>query len=143
MRKLGLCLLVLLVALAACTDYDHDTPDTEANRAGFERHFGFEAPSEVTDVYYFADEMGADVLYQLCFAAGPKTVDRIVTALDLAPAIKGRERGLGLAYEFSWWDEDDIHQATRYQKANNSQDYWRVLWYSEVTGRVYYLAYSL
>lgn len=141
MKKLGFCLLVLLVALVACTDYDHDTPDTAANRAGFERHFGFVAPPDVTDMYYFADEMGSDVLYQLGFAATPETVSRIVAALDLAPAQDAP--GLRLAYDFPWWDEADIEQATLYQKTNDSQDYWRALWYSEATGHVYYLEFTL
>jgi hypothetical protein len=97
----------------------------------------------VTDVYYFADEMGADVIYQLSFATDPKTVTRIVTALDLTPAAKEQGMGLRLAYDFPWWDENDIQQATPYQRANNSRDYLRSLWYSEATGRVYYLEYSL
>lgn len=29
-------LIILLVAFAACTDYDHDTPNTAANLADFE-----------------------------------------------------------------------------------------------------------
>lgn len=146
MKTLRLCLLAWLIwltTLAACTDYDHDIPDTAANLAGFERHFDFVVPSDVTDVFYFADEMGADVLYQLGFEAAPGTVERIVKALDLAPAAGGQEMGVGLAYDFPWWDEKDFQQAALYQKANDNQDYWRELWYSETPGRVYYLEFSL
>ena len=144
MKKLGFCLLVLLAALVACTRYDHDVPDTEANRAGFERHFGFEPPDDVTDVYYYADEMGADVLYQLGFVAGPETVARIVAALELAPADATARRDFNIARDdLAWWDAADIAQAAFYQKANDKQDYWQALWYSETTGRVYYLEYSL
>lgn len=137
------CLLVALLLLSACSDYDHDVPDTDANRAGFERLFGFAPPADVTDLYYFVDELGADVLHQLGFAAKPETVNQIVTTLDLPPADMADCHGLGLAYAFPWWDEDDIRQATFYQKANAQRDYWRALWYSEATGRVYYLEYSL
>ena len=134
--------LLLLIVLIACTAYDHDVPDTEANLAGFARHFGFTVPADVTDVYYFADELGADVLYQLGFEASPETVARIVAALDLAPSIS-ETTGLELAYDFPWWDETDIEQATGYRKSTEERDYVRALWYSERTGRVYYLEYSL
>jgi len=143
MSKLGFCLLVLLVALAACIHYDHDTPDTSANLAGFERHFGFEPPADVTDVYYYADELGVDVTYQLGFEAGPETVARIVAELDLTQADTPGGFGLGVARDFPWWDMEDIKQATLYQKTNTQRDYWRELWYSAATGRVCYLEYSL
>ncbi|MBN2006772.1 MAG: hypothetical protein JXA21_25685 [Anaerolineae bacterium] len=145
MKIIRFCLigLILLVFLVACTAYDHDTPDTEANLAGFERHFGFEPPDDVTDVYYYADEMGADVLYQLGFAAGPETVDRIVAALELVQADATARRDFKIARDdLPWWDEADIEQATFYQKANDKQDYRWALWYSKATGRVYYLEYS-
>ena len=142
-KKLCFCLLIFLAALVACTAYDHDTPDTGANLAGFERHFGFAPPDNVTDVYYYADEMGADVLYQLGFAAGPETVDRIVAALELEQADATARRDFNIARDdFPWWDEADIQQAAFYQKANDKQDYRWALWYSEATGRVYYLEYS-
>jgi hypothetical protein len=141
-RRLVGGLIILLVALAACTTYDHDVPDTAANLEGFERHFGFAAPSDVEDVYYFADETGADVLYQLGFETGPETVARIVAALDLVPVADAQEMGLGLAYDFPWWDTADIRQATRYWKSSAERDYGWALWYSEATGRVYYLEYS-
>jgi hypothetical protein len=137
-----IALSAAVVTLVACTPCDPDVPDTEANREGFERHFGFKAPPDVQDVYYFTDEMGVDVLYQLGFEASPETVARIVGALDLAPT---DSEGLlsSLTYEFPWWDEADMQRATFYQKSNPEQDYWWVLWYSETTGRVYYLEYSL
>ena len=64
-----------------------------------------------------------------------------MTALDLTPAKDAP--GLGLAYNFPWWDEADIEQATLYKKNNDSQDDWQALWYSEATGHVYYLEFTL
>jgi len=96
---------------------------------GFERHFGFEAPPDVTDVYYFADEMGVDVLYQLGFEAGPETVTRIVKELDLTQSTSASDGpSPDLAYEFPWWDEQDVQRATRYWKSNAGHDYWWALW---------------
>jgi hypothetical protein len=140
-RKLTAVALVPLI-LVACTDYDHDAPDTAANLAGFERHFGFAAPADVEDVHYFVDEMGTDVLYQLGFKAGPETVARIVNRLDLAQS-NGAQSGLGLAHDFPWWNEQGIEQATLYWKSNDEEDYWWMLWYDESMQRVYYLEYSL
>ena len=135
---------ILLATLVACTDYDHDVPDTAPNLRGFERHFGFEAPPDVTDVYYFADEMGVDVLYQLGFEAGPETVTRIVKELDLTQSTSASDGpSPDLAYEFPWWDEQDVQRATRYWKSNAGHDYWWALWYRAPTQRVYYLEYSL
>lgn len=145
LSPLRFCLLILFAALlVACTDYDHDTPDTAANLAGFERHFGFAAPADVTDVYYYADELGADVTYQLGFAAGPETVERIVAALELAQTDPTERHDFNIARDdLSWWDAADIRQATFYQKTNAEKGYWRLLWYSAATGRVYYLEYSV
>ena len=141
-RFRAIVFIILLATLVACTDYDHDVPDTATNLKGFERHFGFEAPPDVTDVYYFADEMGADVLYQLGFEAGPETVARIVNGLDLKRSDSaGPNPNLG--YEFPWWDAQDVQHATLYWKSNEGQDYWWALWYSAPTQRVYYLEYSL
>lgn len=129
--------------LACGTVYDYDVPDTAANRDGFERHFGFAAPADVADLYYFADELGADVKYQLGFKVGPETVAAVVTALDLAPLDASEARGLSIAHDFPWWDKADIQRATFYQKTNAGEDYWWEFWYSEATGYVYYLEYSL
>ena len=133
----------LAVLLIACTAYDHDVPDTQANREGFARHFDVAPPSDVTNLYYFADELGADANYQLGFEATPETVDRIVEALDLNPSPEAQEQGLGLAYDMPWWDETEIAQATHYRKSTAEEDYFWALWYHEATGRVYYLEYSL
>ncbi len=142
-RVLGVIVLLCAALLACGTEYDYDVPDTAANRDGFERHFGFAAPANVTDLYYFADELGADVKYQLGFEAGPETVADIVATLNLTQSDSTKAHGLNLAYDFPWWDGEDIQRATLYQKTNAEEDYWWELWYSEATGRVYYLEYSL
>jgi hypothetical protein len=137
-----LSVIALLVILVACTRYDHDVPDTSPNREGFERHFGFEAPPDVTELYYFADEMGVDVLYQLGFKASPETIARIVEGLGLEQSASD-SISLGLAYDFPWWDEEDIERATCYWKSTLEEDYWWGLWYNPDTQRAYYIEYSL
>lgn len=142
-KLLGLIGLIPLLLLIACTEYDHETPDTAANLAGFEHHFGFEAPTDVQNLYYFADELGADVKYQLGFEASPETVARVVSELNLVPSEK-IESTQYLDCEFPWWRKDDIQKATYcWKKTNEGQDYWYLLWYDEDTRRVYYFEYSL
>jgi hypothetical protein len=124
------------------TDYDFDQPNTHANQVGFERHFGFSMPASVSDLYYFADELGADVKYQLGFTADQGTVERIVAALDLVQ----REPKLdctGLIREFDWWSEDAVVGITPYWKSNRDGDYYWLLWFDPSSQKVYYLEFSL
>lgn len=138
--SLGAIILGMLL-LSACTDYDYDQPDTPANRAGFERHFGFEAPESVSDLYYYADELGADVTYQLGFTVDRATVDRIVAELDL---MQGEiVFNATFAREFDWWNVDTVEALTPYGWRNDDEDYYRFLWYDPAARRVYYLEYSL
>ena len=74
-----LTIAVVALTVSACicgafTDYDFDEPDTAANQEGFERHFGFAVPASVSDLYYFADELGADVKYQIGFKTDQETI---------------------------------------------------------------------
>ena len=71
MKKiLSMLFALFAVVLLGCEpQYNHDRPDTEPNRAGFQKHFGFPAPDSVSNLYYFADALGADVKYQLGFSA--------------------------------------------------------------------------
>jgi hypothetical protein len=132
---------VIVLTLGACTEYDHDQPDTPANREGFERHFGFSVPASVTDLYYFADELGADVKYQLGFKADQETVDRIVAELDLVQTEP--EFQVGVAQELEWWHEDRIEGLMPYWKSNRDADYFWFLWFDPVSQRVYYIEFSV
>lgn len=140
-RGLGLVALALaLIAGAACTAYDEDRPDTQANRAGFERHLHRPVPASVSDLYYYADELGADVVYQLGFQADPTTVADIVTELGLVQ--RPADIRIGLARAFDWWDADRIADLTPYWKHNEADDYAWYLWYDPDLQRVYYLEFS-
>ncbi len=147
-RMSGLSVIVMLALTSiACvcgifTDYDFDQSDTEANRKGFERHIGFPVPASVSDVYYFADELGADVTYQLGFTADQETVNRIVSELGLtqeAPALDCT----GLVREFDWWKEDAVEGLSPYWKSNDDHDYYWFLWFDPANRKVYYLEFSV
>jgi len=134
-------LFALLIA-NGCTHYDYDIPDSPANIKGFERHFGFQPPTDIEDLYYFADEMGVDVLYQISFKSKPETVSRIVDNLGLSSADCEYDVD-NLVYDFPWWNVIEIQHSECFSKLNNSQHYYKILWYNQSTQRVYYLEYSL
>jgi hypothetical protein len=123
---------VALTSIACCcgvfTDYDFDQPDTPANQEGFEQHFGFPAPASVSDLYYFADELGADVKYQLGFTTDQETVDRIVSELDLTQG-KPTLDCTGLVREFDWWEKGVVEGLTP--------------WFDSSSQRAYYIEFSL
>ena len=135
-------LTAIACACGAFTDYDFDQPNTPANQAGFERHFGFPMPASVSDLYYFADEIGADVKYQLGFTADQETVERIVAALDLTQQ-EPKFDCTGLIREFDWWSKDAVESVTPYWEGNRDNDYYRFLWFDADRQRAYYLEFSL
>ena len=60
------------MVLVGCEpQYNHDQPDTAANRQGFEKHLGVPASDAVSNVYYYADALGADSTYQLGLTVHP------------------------------------------------------------------------
>jgi hypothetical protein len=146
MIQFSIITAVALTFIACCcgifTDYDIDQPDTPANKEGFERHFGFPVPASVSDLYYFADELGADGKYQLGFTTDQETIERIVSELDLTqgePAFNC----IGLIYEFDWWEKDVVNGLTPYWKSNQDNDYYWFLWFDPSSQRAYYIEFSL
>lgn len=135
-------LVVTLIGVLCCTSYDYDKPNTPANLKGFERHFGLAAPESVTDLYYFADELGVDVTYRLGFKADQETIDKIISNLRLTQR-EPELVGPNLGHEFPWWDEKDIGNLIPYWKTNKKKDYYWLLWYNPATHRAYYVEFSL
>jgi len=141
MRTLLLSLLIAsTVLLAACTSYTHDQPDTKANIAGFERHFCFAPPPDVSELYYYVDELGADVKYQLGFKAELSTVEKIVSELALKQEQPAPSQAI--ATEFPWWQESELASLTPYWKKNQEGDYYWYLWYDVDSQRVWFLEFS-
>ena len=142
-RLFEVMLLALsIVALLGCEpQYDHDQADTPANKAGFERHFGFSPPASVTDLYYWADGMGADVKYQLGFKADQSTIDQIVTELQLED--KELDSSSFFGRDFDWWKMDEIQSLPVFWKQVEDKEYYRYLWYDAESRRAYFLEFSV
>ena len=117
------------------------TPDTVANRKRFERHLGFPPDDSITQVYYYADEIGVDVRYQMSFKCNRERVDDIIRQLGLSPA-PDPYGGLRPITGFTWWTEGATKDCELWV-AESSKDYFRELWYSEERGVVLYQEYSL
>lgn len=142
---LGRALLVIIVIVASsagCTRYDAETPDTDINRTAFHHYIGFAPPDSVTDLYFYADELGADVNYQFGFSADQATIDTIIEDLALTTE-ELPYSGINFARDFDWWISDEIDELPLYSRTNEKGDYHFRFWYDAETGRAYYLEYSL
>jgi len=132
--------VVALLAIAGCTEYDVDTPDTSANRAGFARHLKISPSEAVKDVYYYADEFGADFRYQLSFKCDRETIDRIVDSLGLKKGADGYN-GLRPRGDLKWWQPDSIDGRSLWIKKGDR--HYFELWYSESDSTALYHEYSV
>lgn len=82
----SLCLLGIssLLTLNSCTRYDIDIADSPNNQSGFKYHLGQAPTAEISGIYYYANELGADVSYQLRFEATEATVQPLIQSLGLS-----------------------------------------------------------
>ena len=133
-------LLWVSLFVFGCTAYDVHTTDTEANRKGFERHIKIKPTEEVSQVYYYADELGADVRYQLSFKCDKAWIEKILTKLSLknAPADYS---GLAPRVDLKWWNPESTKGKQLW--INSENGYYRELWYSEEDSIAYYHEYSI
>ena len=134
---------LIVALLSSCTHYDVETADTPANRKGFESHFGFAPDNAVTNVYYYTDELGADVRFQLSFQCPKATADKIIAKLSLksVPPDKA-ESLLDPRDDLPWWKPDSIDNRDFWIKEKENEYYWQ-LWYSDKDGKAFYLEYSI
>lgn len=120
--------------------YDVDTPDTVKNRKGFERHLGILPGENVSRIFYFADELGADCRYQLSFKCDPVTIENIIAVLGL---VRSEEfHGLAPHEKLFWWPLGATEGRDFWMKGSAGQYSWE-LWYSESDHMAYYQEYSL
>lgn len=136
-------LIVAVTAICCCAQYDPLTPDTPANKKGFERHLGFVPPPTVSEIYYYDDEIGIDVLYLLGFRADQQTIDKIIMIQGLeqhdGPVDVSVLEGDG----FPWWNQDDVDTLIPYWRQSKDEDYFLFLWYNPETKCAYFLEYSI
>lgn len=132
---------VFCVMTFGCSNYDLDTPDAPANRKGFEQHLGFKPGKEISQVYFYADELGADVRYQLSFKCNKKVIDSIISRLSLVPASE-TFHGLAPRDDLPWWKPDSIKGRAHWVKEKKDTYYWD-LWYSEDDQIAFYQEYSI
>jgi hypothetical protein len=136
-----LALTLLLATLSGCTKYNHDQPDTPANKQGFAHRFGKEPGPDVKGIYFYADELGADCKYQLRFECSPKTLDSLVQSLSLTNTTKVEGHLPGI--DFPWWNGKSIDALPLHWRANEKKDYYWFLWYDALKSEGFFLEYSL
>ena len=141
-RRTILLLTVICASIVAGCEpqYDVGLADTSSNRAGLKRHLGFAPPDAVTDVYYYADALGADATYQLTFRLDQSTLEKIVEGLELTqrePEILPDGR------EFEWWDAEEIKHFPLHWKKDEQKELYCYLWHDAKSGRAFYLEFTL
>ena len=143
MKLNSACVSLIVLLMASCTEYDLEIADSPANRKGFEESFGFAADANMSQVYYYADEFGADVRYQLSFKCPRVVVDKIISELSLKPVPQDTADSLlDPREDLPWWQPDSIDGRDLWIKEEGNQ-YYRQLWYSEKNGMAFYLEYSV
>ena len=130
--------LTLLCALVG-TRVDADKADTAANIRFFRRRFGVPPGQAYTGIVCLANELGADVWYQLVCTCDGTAMRRLVQALGLQPApaesLAATPREMppgwpaGVTTDLPAWSRQEFRR-------------YRTLWFSEQQGRLYYLEYT-
>ena len=131
--------LTLVCALVG-SRVDADKADTAANIRFFRRRFGFPPGRAYTGIVCLADELGADVWYQLVCTCDGAAMRRLVRALGLqsapAEALLAKPREMppgwpaGVTKDLPAWSRQEFRR-------------YRTLWFSEQQGRLYYLEYTV
>ena len=114
--------------------YD-DSPDTEANRAGFRRHLEMPATTNFTEVFYYASESGFQ--RQLSFKCGQTEIDEIVSRHGLQPMSDIRNR-ISPRDDFSWWMPNATDNCQLWGREPQT-GFFSYLWYSKEEEKAYYL----
>ena len=130
---------------SCCSVANRSTITTDPTRnpteRGFKNILASQLPDSVSNLYYFADALGADVKYQLGFSADGAVIQEIVDKHQLTEA--NDETHIPTAREFDWWVSDEVKMLPVYWKKTADKEYYRYLWYSKETMQAYYLEYSL
>lgn len=118
--------------------YDHDKPDTKNNLAGFKKHVQIAITPDINNVYYFADELGADSKYQLSFNCNPITIKKIIKKHNLSDSTTNMT---GFHYKLDWWQVDKIIKLDPYWKTDGNRNYW-FLWYDKEEKKAFFLIFD-
>ncbi len=126
--------LAILTFACSCSDYDWDKPDSKANRAGFESHFGFKPQKDVTNVYFFADEWGGDASYWFAFSAPREVIDKIIQKWKLTSVEKNSDNYTPPVTEaLVWWNLEERKKSLRYEFRDEAKEIECHLWYDPET----------
>ena len=136
MKLLIFCLTTaVLFFLIGCTRYNHDIPDTGANRKVFKLITGIAPDSKVKKIYAYADELGIDPLYCAAFTATPQAVKQIIQKLNMKQQISSAN-GADLGPDsISWWSIEERKKSQLYKAENEKQRTIHYLWYAPETGQ--------
>lgn len=112
---------ILLFLSTGCSRYDAKKPDTGENRRGFARVTGINPDSDVTKIYFYADEMGPDPLYCFAFQTSQKTVQNILEKFQLKESENTEwQEPFPVPDDLFWWDAGE-RKNSRFYSARQEQ----------------------
>ena len=120
---------------AACTRYDHNVPDTEANRKVFRMLTGITPGKEISHIYAYADEFGADPLYCAAFMTTAQVVEQIVQNLKMQKHPSSADGTPSGPENISWWNSKERQKSQLYKAENKKQRVIYCLWHDRQTGK--------
>lgn len=145
MRLLRIITCFTIMTFLSCTNFSIDTPDTKGNIRGFKSIIDVPKTDDVKDIYFFADELGFEPLYQFSFSCDISTINRIINEHKLKKIQKDpNDIPIGVGQKFKWWDcmfvdTLNLHWSRFDTTANHVID----LWYDSKNSRGYYLYVQL
>lgn len=144
MRPVFLSLFILFL-IVSCTNFNTDKPDTRSNISGFKNIVDVPKTEDIKDIYFFADELGFEPLYQFSFTCKPSTIVNIINRHHLTKVQK-RENDYynGVGQQFKWWDRLHVDSLNLHWKrfdstANNVKE----LWFDPKNSKGYFLSVQL
>ncbi len=122
--------------------FDSDQADTENNHFHYEQLLGVKITADVSNLYAFGDEFGADASYYLAFECNQKTAQSIIDSNEFTAET---ELGIPLTsgFEIEWWNTAEIDTLARMGWKNETEDYFKYFWYNESNNHAYFLDFDL
>lgn len=122
---------ILSFLFLGCSRYDAKTPDTQANRKGFAHIIGFSPTSDVTEIYFYADEMGFEPLYCLAFQSSPKNVKKIIEKFNLKKNNNTNwEEPFAVPKDLFWWNAEERKKSEFYSSQVEQTETAYYFWYN-------------
>lgn len=128
-RYLFLFFIILLLP-GGCSRYNAKKADTQENRKGFARVTGIDPGSDVTEIYFYADELGWDPLYCFSFQCSRKTAQKIIEHLKLKKNENADwQEPFPVPDDLFWWNSEERKNSVFYCRRMEQPEKTYYFWF--------------